>query len=127
MSIVKPDPIVMTTNADSSATLLPVSPLRLPTYRAYLSSLCFHKGQGGFPQLLSHLSIRVAAATPPPSSYLLASIGKRVLSSPTLKRLSQWNSSFTRLHLRSSRKHSGLRPEYLLASLILTLSMGFRR
>ena len=86
---------------DSSATLSPVSAFRLSTYNAYPCSCRFLQGRGGFPQLIAHLSIRVAAATPPPSFYLLASLGKRMLPSPKLKRLGQWNSSFTRLHLRS--------------------------
>ena len=87
--------------ADSSATLSPVSALRLSTYNAYPCSCRFLQGRGGFPQLIAHLSIRVAAATPPPSFLLLASLVIRMLPSPKLKGLGQWNSSFTRLHLRS--------------------------
>jgi hypothetical protein len=84
-----------------------IGTLHQSTYSAYLRSLCFHKGQGGFPQLTVHLSTRVAADTPPPPSYLSASVSKRILPSPNNKRLDQWNSSFTRLLLRSRM----LRPE----------------
>ena len=69
-------------------------PLRLSTYRTYLRSLCFHKGQRGLPQLIVHLSIRVAAATPPPSFFLLASLVIRMLPSPKLKGLGQWTLDF---------------------------------
>jgi hypothetical protein len=77
------------------------------TYSAYLCSLCFHKGQGGLPQLTAHLSIRVAAATPPLPFYFPASVSKRILPSPKYKRLGQWNSSLTRLPLRSHKLRPG--------------------
>ncbi len=45
-------------------------------------------------KLMSHLSIRVAAATPPLFFYLLASVDKRMLPSPKLKRLGLWTLDF---------------------------------
>src|SRR4030042_566974 len=101
--------VVLTLSAttDSSATLSSVGTLRQSTYSAYLCSLYFHKGQGGFPQLTAHLSIRVTADTPPPPSYFSASVSKRILSSPNNKRLDQWNSSFMRLLLRSRMLQPG--------------------
>jgi hypothetical protein len=115
--------LAISTTTDSSATLLSVSPFRRGTYRAYLRSWYFYQGQGGFPQLLLLLSIRVAADTPPPFFSLLANVGKRILSSPNINRLDQWSYTFTRLHPRSRK----LRPGYSLTGLTPTLSMGFRR
>jgi len=66
--------------------------------------------------------MRVAADTPPPFFYLLAGLSKRIPPSPTLDRLGQWFSSFTRLLLRSRL----LQPGYSLTGLSPTLSMGFR-
>jgi len=51
-------------------------------------------GQGGLPQLIAHLSIRVAADTPPLLSYPLASLCNRVLPSPKIDRLGQWKLNF---------------------------------
>ena len=83
----------------------------------------FRQGRGGLPQLTAPLSTRVAADTPPPPPYFSASVSKRILPSPTLERLGQWISSFTRLPLRSRK----LRPGSLLIPPCGTLSMGFRR
>jgi len=91
----------------SSAALLSVGTFCLSTYSAYLYSLCFHKGRGGLPKLTVHLSIRVAADTPPPLPHLLASISNRVLPSPIFQRLGQWSLTVTRLPLRSRKLQPG--------------------
>jgi hypothetical protein len=67
----------------------------------------FRQGRGGLPQLIAHLSIRVAAATPPPPFYFPASVSKRILPSPKIERFGQWSLTFTRLPLRSRKLQPG--------------------
>ena len=83
----------------------------------------FRQGRAGLPQLITPLSIRVAAATPPPPFYFSANFSRRVLPSPHSNRLGQWNSSLTRLPLRSRL----LQPGSLLIPPCGALSMGFKR
>jgi hypothetical protein len=93
-----PSPLLRTHPPPSRLSVHFASRLIEPT-----CSCRFRQGRGGLPQLIAHLSTRVAADTPPPPPYLSASVCKGILPSPTFKRLGQWNSSLTRLLLRSRK------------------------
>src|SRR4030042_275189 len=89
------------TTPGSSATPSPLSPLRLPTYRAYHAPVFSNRDEKGFPSW-PHASLSVSPLIPRhrPRPLLCRSRYKDAAFDCN-KRLGPWNSPITRLQLRS--------------------------